>query len=96
MGRVLDLTKPRMAALWHLDVGPGVQGVLDDVGAHYGGAVAVCQDFTVFNVTSEAVQVRQAQVNDAPPPVHGPSAGDPVIEPALEPPGWWAEASLDV
>lgn len=96
VGRMLDLTKPRMAALWHLDVGPGVQGVLDEVGAHYGGPVAVCQDFTVFNVTAEAVQVRQARVNDAPSPVHGPSVGAPVVEPAPEPPGWWAEASLDV
>jgi ribonuclease Z len=96
MGRILDLTKPRMAALWHLDVGPGVAGVFEEVGAHYGGAVAVCQDLTVFNVTAEAVVVRQAQVDDAPQPVHGPSTAKPVIEPAPEPPGWWAEASLDI
>jgi ribonuclease Z len=96
MGRILELTKPRMAALWHLDVGPGVEGVLDEVGAHYGGPVAVCQDLTVFNVTAEAVVVRQAQVNDAPPPVHGPSTTKPVIEPALAPPHWWADAALDL
>jgi len=52
MGRILDMTKPRMAALWHLDVGPCVGGVFEEVGEHYGGAVAVCQDLTVFNVTS--------------------------------------------
>jgi ribonuclease Z len=96
MGKILDLTKPRMAALWHLDVSPGVESVFEEVGAHYGGAVAVCQDLTVFNVTAEAVLVRQAQVNDAPRPVHGPSTTKPVIEPAPEPPGWWAEALLDI
>jgi ribonuclease Z len=96
MGKILELTKPRMAALWHLDVTPGVDAVLDEVGAHHGGPVAVCQDLTVFNVTAEAVVVRQAQVNDAPPPVHGPSLTKPVIEPALPPPHWWADAALDV
>jgi ribonuclease Z len=96
MGRILDLTKPRMAALWHLDVTPGIDGVLEDIGAHYGGAVVVCQDFTVFNITTEAVLARQTQVNDAPPPVHGPSTTEPVIEPAPQPPGWWAEALLDL
>jgi hypothetical protein len=63
---------------------------------HYGGAVAVCPDLTVFNITGEAVLVRQAQVNDAPQPVNGPSTTEPVIEPAPEPPDWWAEALLDL
>jgi ribonuclease Z len=96
MGRILGTTKPRMAALWHMDVTPGVDGVFEEIGEHYDGAVAVCQDLTVFNVTPEAVLVRQAQVNDAPQPVHRPSTAQPVIEPAPEPPGWWAEALLDV
>jgi ribonuclease Z len=96
MGKILDLTKPRMAALWHLDVAPGVDGVLDEVGEHFGGAVAVCQDLTVFNITPEAVLVRQAHVDDAPHPVHGPSATQPVVEPVPAPPAWWAEALLDV
>jgi ribonuclease Z len=96
MGRILDMTKPRMAALWHLDVSPGVDGVFDEIGEHYGGPVAVCQDLTVFNVTAEAVIARQATVNDAPQSVHGPSTTTPVVEPAPEPPGWWAEALLDM
>lgn len=96
MGHILEMTKPRMAALWHMDVSPGVDGVFAEIGEHYDGAVAVCQDLTVFNVTPEAVLVRQAQVNDAPQPVHGPSSTHPVIEPAPEPPGWWADALLDV
>jgi ribonuclease Z len=96
MGRILDMTKPRMGALWHLDVSPGVDGVFEEVGEHYEGAVAVCQDLTVFDVTADAVQVRQARVNEAPPPVHGPSSTQPVVQPAPEPPGWWAETLLDL
>jgi hypothetical protein len=96
MGKILEMTRPRMAALWHMDVSPGVDGVFAEIGERYDGAVAVCQDLTVFDVTPEAVLVRQAQVNDAPSPVHGPSRTEPVIPPAPEPPGWWAEALLDV
>jgi len=90
------MTKPRMGAVWHMDVSPGVNGVFEEIGAHYGGAVAACQDLTVFNVTADAVLVRQARVNDAPQPVHGPSHTKPVIEPTPEPPAWWAEAALDL
>jgi ribonuclease Z len=96
MGKILDLTKPRMGALWHLDVTPGVDSVFDEVGAHYGGPVTVSQDFTVFNVTSEAVVARQAKVNDAAPPVHGPSQTSPELDPLPTPPIWWAEALLDL
>jgi ribonuclease Z len=96
MGQVLAMTKPRMGAVWHMDVSPGVNGVFEEIGAHYGGAVAACQDLTVFNVTADAVLVRQARVNDAPQPVHGPSHTKPVIEPIPEPPAWWAEAALDL
>jgi ribonuclease Z len=96
MGQILDATKPRMAALWHLDVSPGVGAVLDEIGERYDGAVTVSQDLTVFNVTAEAVVARQAQVNDAPQSVHGPSTTKPELDPAPEPPSWWAEALLDV
>jgi len=96
MGQVLAMTKPRMGAVWHMDVSPGVNGVFEEIGAHYGGAVAACQDLTVFNVTADAVLVRQARVNDAPQPVHGPSHTKPVIEQTPEPPAWWAEAALDL
>ena len=96
MGKILDLTRPRMAAMWHLDVTPGVQGVFDEVGAHYGGPVAVTQDFTVFNVTAESVVTRQAKVDDAAPPVHGPSRTSPELDARPTPPTWWAGALLDM
>jgi ribonuclease Z len=96
MGRILDLARPRMGALWHLDVTPGVDGVLDEVGANFGGPVTVTQDFTVFNVTKDAVTARQAKVNDAAPPVHGPSQTSPELDPRPTPPAWWADALLDM
>jgi ribonuclease Z len=96
MGRILGMTKPRMGALWHLDVTPGADGVLEELGGHYSGPVTVSQDFTVFNVTADAVVARQARVNDAAPPAHGPSQTSPELDPRPTPPTWWAEALLDL
>jgi ribonuclease Z len=96
MGKILDRTRPRMGALWHLDLTPGVDVVFDEVGAHYQGPVTVTQDLTVFNVTEESVIARQATVNDAAPPVHGPSKSSPALDPMPAPPAWWADALLDV
>ena len=96
MGRILDLVRPRMGALWHLDLTPGVDTVFEELGAHYQGPVTVTQDFTVFDVTEAAVIARQAKVNDAAPPVHGPSKSSPGLDPRPAPPAWWAGALLDV
>jgi ribonuclease Z len=96
MGRILQRTQPRMGALWHLDLTPGTDIVFDELAASYQGPVAISQDLTVFNVTEEAVVVRQATVNDAAPPVHGPSHSNPAPEPMPAPPSWWADALLDV
>jgi len=96
MGRILDMTKPRMGALWHMDVSHGAQAVFAEIGEHYGGPVVATQDLTVFNVTAEAVVARQAHVNDAPHPVHGPSRSQPQVEPMPAPPSWWADASLEL
>lgn len=96
MGRILDLAQPRMGALWHLDLTPGVDAVFDELGAHYQGPVTITQDLTVFNVTEEAVVARQAKVDDAAPPVHGPSKSSPTPDPMPAPPAWWADALLDI
>jgi ribonuclease Z len=96
MGRILDMTKPRMAALWHMDISPGVGAAFAEIGAHYQDSVVASQDLTVFNVTADAVIARQAQVNDAPHPVHGPSKTEPQLDPIPAPPVWWADAALDV
>ncbi len=96
MGRILDIARPRMGALWHMDVTPGVETALGELGAHYRGPVTVTQDLTVFNVTEDAVVARQATVNDAAPPVHGPTASSPALDPMPAPPAWWADALLDL
>jgi len=96
MGRILDLTKPRMGALWHLDLTPGVDAVFDELSMHYGGPVTASQDLTVFNVTEADVSARQAQVNVAASPVHGPSHTEPNPEAPSTPPHWWTEALLDI
>ena len=69
MGKILALARPRMGALWHLDLTPGADVVFEELGAHYQGPVTITRDLTVFNVTEEAVVARQATVNDAAPPV---------------------------
>lgn len=96
MGKILDLTRPRMGALWHLDLTPGVKGVVEEVRTHYAGPVTVTQDFTVFNVTENAVVARQATVDDAAPPVHGASHTSPSLDAAPTPPPWWDEALLEL
>jgi ribonuclease Z len=96
MGKILARTQPRMGALWHLDLTPGTDVVFDELAANYQGPVTITQDLTVFNVTEEAVIARQAKVNDAAPPVHGPSKTSPAPEPMPAPPAWWADALLDV
>jgi ribonuclease Z len=96
MGKILQRTQPRMGAIWHLDLTPGTDVVFDEVGSHYEGPVTITQDLTVFNVTEEAVVARQATVNDAASPVHGPSHSTPAPEPMPAPPSWWADALLDV
>ena len=35
MGKILDLARPRMGALWHLDVTPGVDAVFEEISASY-------------------------------------------------------------
>jgi ribonuclease Z len=96
VGKILKLANPRMTALWHLDVSPGVDAVFEEVGANYGGPVTVTQDLTVFNVTEEAVVARQAEVRDDAPPVHGRSHLEQQLEPRPADPEWWSDALLDI
>ncbi len=96
MGKILEMARPRMAALWHLDVTPGVGAVFDEISASYSGPVTVSHDLTVFNVTKDTVTARPAKVNDAAPPVHRPSQTSPALDPRPAPPPWWTGALLDL
>jgi len=94
-GKVFGLVQPRMAGLVHTPllappIGPMIFAELRTV---YDGPVVQTQDMTVFNLTKEAVVVRQAQVTDQLPPIPGVqrSPFTPVLAP---PPAWWAEALI--
>ena len=95
-GMVFDMVKPKMAAMWHCHV---IDGFIDPVFAGvrrtYSGAVTLCQDLTVFNVTPDAVIARQAEVNLAQSAVIGSSETDRVLAECLPSPTWWADAAID-
>jgi len=67
--------------------------IFAELRAGYDGPVVQTQDFTVFNVTKEAVVARQAQVMDQLSPTPG-TPRVPYIPVATPPPEWWAEARL--
>ncbi|MGB9176268.1 MAG: guanitoxin biosynthesis MBL fold metallo-hydrolase GntH [Methanoregula sp.] len=93
-GKVFGLVKPRVAGLWHTLLSPEVISmVLSELGSVYNGPVVQTQDLTVFNVTKEAVIVRQAKQFDHLPPIPGKQrvVYTPV---AVPPPDWWAEALI--
>jgi ribonuclease Z len=91
-GKVFSLVKPRMAGLIHtpLLAPPVAPMIFQELREVYDGPVVQTQDMTVFNVTKEAVVVRQAQVTDQLPPIPGVQRA--AFTPALlPPPEWWAE-----
>jgi ribonuclease Z len=93
-GKVFGLVKPRMAGIWHTLLSPQVIPlVFAEVGAVYDGPVVQTQDLTVFNITKEAVVVRQAKLLDQLPPIPGEQRV--VYTPVKQtPPDWWAEALI--
>jgi ribonuclease Z len=93
-GKVFELVRPRMAGLIHTFLSPVVIPLIfAELRTVYEGPVVQTQDLTVFNVTEEAVVVRQAQVIDQLPPIAGEQRVDytPV---APRPPEWWADALI--
>jgi ribonuclease Z len=93
-GKVFELVKPRMAGLWHTLIAPQITTMIfAELVTEYDGPVVQTQDFTVFNVTKEAVVVRQAQAMPQTPPNPGKKrmAYTSVIP---ELPAWWAEARI--
>jgi ribonuclease Z len=95
-GKVFKRAGARMSVMWHLvvdhdTVGPAYQ----DMRSHYDGPVTIAQDLTVFNITRNAVVVRQAIINPVAWPVIGTStvSGPPLSKPH-NPPEWWAGALI--
>ena len=95
-GKVFGMVKPRMAGLWHTLLSPQVISLLfSELAEVYDGPVVQTQDLTVFNVTKEAIVVRQVKPFDQVPPIPGVQrvAFQPV---AVPPPDWWAEALIPI
>jgi len=95
-GKVFGLVKPRLAGLWHTLLSPQVISMLfAELGEVYNGPVVQTQDFTVINITKEAVISRQAKVADQLPPIAGKQHA--VFKPVQIPaPEWWAEALIPI
>lgn len=92
--KVFNLVQPRMAGLWHTLLTPEIIPLVhSEVKEDYDGPIVQTQDFTVFNVTKDAVVARQAKVKPQLPPTPGiPSV---IYEPyAVEPPAWWEDATI--
>jgi ribonuclease Z len=96
-GIVFEKVQPRMAAMWHCHVVDGyIDKVFEGVRSTYSGAVTLCQDLTVFNVTAGAVVARQAEVNLVQQATIGPSDTERAVEKQLNPsPAWWVDAAID-
>ena len=83
-----------MAGLWHTPLAPPTTPlIVQDLRKVYDGPVVQTQDLTVFNVTKEAVVVRQARVEPQPQAVPGTPTAEPTPRPPTEP-EWWAEALI--
>jgi len=96
-GIVFDKVQPHMAAMWHCHVVDGyIDRVFESVRSTYSGAVTLCQDLTVFNVTPGAVVARQAEVSLVQQATIGPSDTERTVEHQPKPPpAWWADAEID-
>jgi ribonuclease Z len=95
-GKVFKRAGARMSVMWHLvvdheTVGPAYQ----EMRSQYDGPVTIAQDLTVFNITRNAVVVRQAIIDPVAWPVIGKSkvSGPPMSKPH-NPPAWWADALI--
>jgi ribonuclease Z len=93
-GKVFDLVRPRMGGLWHTQFGPATTPLIfADLRKVYDGPIVQTQDLTVFNITSEAVIARQAQVEPQPQPVPGKPRSEPEARPPAQP-DWWGDALI--
>ena len=95
-GMVFDLTKPRMAGLWHTMLSPTVPAaLLAELRKVYDGPVVQTQDLTVFDISEEAIVVRQADVDPQPSPVPGePRTAEHPSQ--TTPPEWWADERIPI
>ncbi len=95
-GAVFNLAKPRMGVLFHTLLPPKViPMIFEELGQVYSGPVVQAQDFTVFNLTKDAVVARQAKVLDQLPPI--PGVQNETFVPTEAPaPDWWKQELVEL
>jgi ribonuclease Z len=95
-GKVFARAGARMSAMWHLAVDHETVGpVFEEMRSEYDGPVVISQDLTVFDISKDAVVVRQATLDPVAWPVVGPTnaSGPPTSAPHPQP-AWWADALI--
>lgn len=93
-GLVFERAGARMSAMWHLVVDHDTVGpVYAEMRTKHDGPVVISQDLTVFDITKEAIVVRQRILDPTAWPVVGATnvQGAPESAPH-DPPAWWAGA----
>jgi ribonuclease Z len=94
-GKVFNHVGARMSAFWHLALDHETVGpVFQEMRQEYDGPVTASQDFTVFDITKEAVVTRQAKPNPMPWPVVGPSHSTARPGTPHPPPAWWNDVLM--
>ena len=92
-GKVFKKAGARMSVMWHLAIDhETVESVYNEMRKQYDGPATIAQDLTVFNITKDAIVVRQAQINPVAWPILGKTiiSGPPQSKPNI-PPDWWAD-----
>jgi ribonuclease Z len=80
-GKVMSLTKPRMAVAYHFFKDFDTTATINDrIRTTYDGPLSLAEDFMVWNVTKDDIRVRMAVVNEEvwpPPATEKPMKPDP-------------------
>ena len=95
-GKVFERAGARMSAMWHLAVDHETVGpAFAEMRGQHDGPVVISQDLSVFDISEDAVVVRQRTIDPAAWPVVGPTqvSGPPMSQPH-QPPAWWADALI--
>jgi len=97
-GVIFELTQPKMGVMYHTWVTKEtIPPLFDDLRIPYLGPVTLAQDFTVFNISSDSIVVRQALVDDAPWPIIPQESSHAEIsdeKPVI--PQWALDQTIDV
>jgi ribonuclease Z len=95
-GKVFARAGARLSAMWHLAVDHETVGpVFEEMRTEHDGPVVISQDLTVFDITKDAIVVRQRSLDPVAWPVVGPTnASGPPMAASHPPPAWWADALI--